>query len=189
MARPIALTDMDGVLADFDAGVIETLRQERPDIAINPNRENFYIADDYPEHAEAISEIQSRPGFFLNLPLISHAQIGWRRLEYLGYEPRICSSPLSINPTCAEEKLEWIKRHFVPMFGKYVVRTAIITKDKHGYDGAVLIDDRPEIRNSEAANWRQIVFDRQYNQLVNRPRLRGWLDVALPGLVHRSRIT
>ena len=146
----VVLVDMDGVLADFDAAV---LKQLSPGVERRV-RKNFYLADDYPRHVAEVDSITSHPEFFLNLPLVEKAIVGWQRLIDAGYQPRICTAPLSRNSQSAQQKLAWLRRHFVPRFGERVVTDAIIDKEKYRYDGLALIDDRPEVdTNNGQATW------------------------------------
>lgn len=182
------LKDMDGVLAGFDDAVLSHLKQNNPEIELTLERPNFYIADDYsPEHQEVIKAITTASRFFAALPVVEYALEGWGRTIALGYEPRICTSPLTSNPTCSEEKLEWLEQHFVPRFGKKVVEQAVITSHKHEVDGIALIDDRPEIRRAHEATWQHIIFDRPFNRyLADSSRLYGWLDPNYPDLLARA---
>src|SRR5438270_6665789 len=122
---------MDGVLADFDAAVLDRL----PPVITRVARTHFYIAEDYPQHVAHVEYITSHPEFFRNLPLVDKALEGWQRLIDAGYRPRICSAPLSTNKESAQDKLAWLRRHFVPRFGERVVREAIIDKEKSRHDG------------------------------------------------------
>lgn len=86
----VVLVDMDGVLADFDAAVLDRL----PPGVARVARTHLYLAEDHPEHLTRVESITSRPDFFLELPLVGHALQGWQRLIDAGYRPRICSAPL-----------------------------------------------------------------------------------------------
>jgi 5'-nucleotidase len=182
----IVLVDMDGVLADFDGAVIDRLPLEIARVA----RTNFYISQDYPDHTTHVHAITSHPEFFRSLPVIDGALEGWQRLIDLGYDPRICSAPLTANEQSVAGKLAWLQDHFVPKFGKQVVERAIIDKQKYKYDGLVLIDDRPEVEtNNGQATWQHVVYDRFYNQQSNaKLRLFGWNDQNLESLLDRARI-
>ena len=189
MARPgsdnVVLVDMDGVLADFDAAVLAHLPAEISRVA----RTHFYIAEDYPDHLARVESITSHPAFFLELPLIDNALQGWQRLIDAGYGPRICSAPLSRNDQSVQNKLAWLRRHFVPHFGERVVSDAIIDSRKYRYAALALIDDRPRVdTNNGQATWRHIVFDRPYNTHSSTAlRIRGWDDPDLEGILEAAR--
>ncbi|WP_182263414.1 5' nucleotidase, NT5C type [Rhodococcus sp. UFZ-B548] len=124
-AEKTVLIDMDGVLANFDHAVLQGLSAHTELV----DRQNFYIAKDYPNHKEQVRSIMSHPEFFFELPLIEGALEGWAALLELGYEPRICSAPLMMNPKSQEGKLAWLATHLAPTFGHSVVDMAII--DRH----------------------------------------------------------
>lgn len=177
--KPIVLVDMDGVLADFDTGVIHILQAKHPHVPIQKVRRNFYIHHDYEDHAELVRGVALRKDFFLNLPLLDDALWAWQQLIDLGYHPVVCSSPVRVSAHSAPEKLQWLEKHFVPVFGQYVADEAIITREKHRADGIALIDDRPEVRDFDQAVWEHIVFDAPYNQGGDKLRLKGWHDPRL----------
>jgi 5'-nucleotidase len=183
-SKPIILIDMDGVLADFDTEIATRVKNRHPHIALLETRDNFYFSEAYPEYKTLIRAISNEAGFFNSLPLIDHALEGWQRIIDLGYQPRICSSPIRSNPHSESEKRAWLQRHFGPVFGDSVATDAIITSDKHLFDGLALIDDRPEVRNTADASWQHIVFDQPYNQTVDKPRIHGWLDTNLAAILH-----
>lgn len=173
-ADRVVLVDMDGVLADFDGAVLEALPPHIPRVP----RTNFYIARDYPEHKADVAAVYSHPEFFFNLKPVHGAIEGWQRLIDLGYQPRICTAPLTSNPRSGEGKLAWLDQHLVPHFGATVRDEAIVDKNKHAYAGVVLIDDRPAVdTGGSRAPWRHVVFDQPYNQLCTSTfRLHGWTD-------------
>lgn len=173
---------MDGVLADFDGATATHLETKNIPIAL---RKNFYFRYDYPDetHQTVINQLHASQNFFKDLPEIPGAIEGWHRIIELGYEPRICSSPLHTNKWCKEEKLDWIGQHL----GEEALRTAIITKEKELCDGIALIDDRPEINGNEIAPWKHVVFDHPYNQLAPSDyRLKGWNDPNLEVILKRA---
>lgn len=182
--RPIVLVDMDGVLADFDGAINVFLKENYPDIPVVPHK-SFYFHEDYPDsaHQAIITQFQASQYFFLNLPVLPGAIEGWQRIIDLGYEPRICSSPLSRNEWCGAEKLDWVEQHL----GSYARETAIITSDKDLAEGIALIDDRPIIKNADQATWKHVVFHQPYNEHIDTPlRLRDWYDENLAGILERT---
>jgi 5'-nucleotidase len=184
-SRPICLVDMDGVMADFEGESINRLRLIVPDLDTSRPLDRFYFKDNFPEFADEICDIHKQSGFFADLPLIDGTLEGWSSLLEWGFDPVVCSSPLSINSTCETEKREWLAEHLAPIFGKSVVSRAVITKYKHLVDGIVLIDDRPEIPHASSASWQHIVFGRVCN--IGRPnRIMGWRDSTLKAKVEQA---
>lgn len=179
------LVDMDGVLADFEARVLQIITDEHPDIPLPEARTNFYIEEDFPEEYRPIIEsIYRRAGFFSELPLINGAPDGWQRILDAGFIPRICTSPVRRNPTCEQDKRSWLEEHFAPRFGSWVVDTAIISKTKHHFEGVALIDDRPRIAFAELASWMHVLFEQPYNRnQADKPRLRDWEDPELENIL------
>jgi 5'-nucleotidase len=184
--KPTVLVDMDGVLADFEGRLSEVICAEIPGIDLTRPRQNFYLAEDYPEYHDKIKDISRRVGFFASLELIDGALEGWQRIIDLGYKPQICSSPVGRNPCSAREKIEWLNRNFKPDFGERVAKEAIISKDKFLFPGIALIDDAPNVRGHERAIWRHILFDQGYNQGSDGTRLEGWRDSALGGYLDEA---
>lgn len=185
------LVDMDGVIADFDGRVRSIMADEHPHIELVEPQQNFYVADDYPEHRELVRAVSRRQGFFESLPVMPGAFDGWQRLLDLGYHPQICTSPIVTNLTCESEKLGWLAKHFAPVFGDWVVDEAVVTSTKHLQDGIALIDDRPGLHLADQATWQYVVFDQPYNQHYHQGtehlRLRGWYDRELPAILDRAR--
>jgi 5'-nucleotidase len=188
---------MDGVLADFDRGLRQTIDKEHPELhpphpeygRQYPERLHFYNADDYPEdQRDIVRSVHNTPGFFRNLPPIMYAFDGWQRIINLGYTPRICSAPLNANPTCIEDKLEWLEQHLVPRFGRYVVETAILGGRKAEYDAIALIDDKPKVTDSENATWTHILMTQSYNNNVETDfRLDHWHGDQLRDVLKKAR--
>lgn len=175
---------MDGVLADFDGAVLQALPSHIERVA----RQHFYIARDYPEHLADVKAVYSHPDFFFGLTPVADAVEGWHRLLGLGYEPRICTAPLTLNAKSVEGKISWLKRFFVPHFGDDIVTTAIIDKRKFDYDAVALIDDRPDVdTNGGVARWRHVVFDQPYNRgALSQLRIFNWSDPNLESVLESA---
>jgi 5'-nucleotidase len=173
----VILVDMDGVLADFDRAVVETLRPRCPEIELPTTSHRIRLQ--FPQYAAEIKAVTSATGFFRDLEPIKGALDGWQRLKDLGYHPRICSSPLFWHKECEQEKRAWLAAHL----GPDVAAEAHIVDDKCHCPGLALIDDIPELTCGPAP-WPHIVFDHPYNRHAGSPhRLRGWDDPALPDLL------
>lgn len=169
--------DMDGVIADFDGEAARRMQQRYPDFQLLPEHYEFYFADNYSGWKEQIRKVVSEEGFFSSLPVVNGATEGWARIMNAGYEPRILSSPLSSSPTCEVDKRRWLQKVLEPQFGTHVADDAVITKDKHLYDGIALIDDRPEVRSTDTATWSHVVFDHPYNRISKTDLvIFGWSD-------------
>lgn len=180
--KKVVLVDMDGVLADFHQELFKLIKQDYPNIILPSQHTKYYISDHFEDQKtkESIWKIKNEPGFFFNLPVVKNGILGLKRIMAAGYHPRICSSPLRSNPTCEGDKMDWIKKYLVPEVGKFIWDEAIITYKKAEHDGIVLIDDKPDIKNSEKASWKQVVFDRFYNADSKAPyRLLEWSDPNL----------
>lgn len=186
--KPTVLIDMDGVIADFDFKLVALIEKRHPNINLKDIRTNFSLAADYPEHSDVMKAISDEAEFFESLPIVDGALAGWQRIIDYGYSPRICSSPISTNPHSKAEKLAWLEEHLAPVFGCLVVDQAIITKYKSECVGIALIDDRPEIENSNSAVWQYIIFDRPYNRKSPKPRLLNWGDQGLLQLLKSAEI-
>ena len=151
------LVDMDGVIVDWDMG-FRTLWCDRSPI----DRFKSYIMQEcvpasFVEEATAISR---QPGFFASLPPYIYAIECVKHLSSLeGFSVFICTSPLLDNPTCIQDKIDWIKKYFGPEW----VERLILTRDKTTVRGDILIDDKPDIKGSHYPTWMQVVFDQPYN--------------------------
>lgn len=185
------LVDMDGVLADFDEPNNAIVRAHFPGLQIVAERPEFYFKETYKDYPAVVDRIEADcrlPGFIRSFPLVDGALQGWQRILDAGYTPRVCSSPLENHPTIIDEKKEWLEEHFAPVFGSWVIDTAIFNRDKSGYDAIAMIDDRPTLRNIQKAVWQHIVFSRSYNKTVETAfRIEGWQDPALESMLARSK--
>lgn len=164
---PTIYFDMDGVLADFDSGVLqgnpraETARQSY--MALLKNfPELMSITDDEikkrmagPQADPGMKALKkawsnyrelkfiqtNKAGFFLNLPILPGAgEMLARAAALTGRKPGILTAPVDFeSERCAAEKRQWMDKNFPGMFSDFVC-----TQDKHEYAHAnsVLIDDR-----------------------------------------------
>lgn len=186
MSRPLhILVDLDGVVADWGKDYDEALDRymerasyiprikDQPAWDLRSGRSDSEIA--------IIDEIMTEPYFYEDLPLVKGAQAGIAFLVSQGHKVTFVSSPYLDNPTCASDKLDWVRRHF----GRQMATETILTGDKTSVRGDILIDDRPSISGRFEPEWQHIVFgDYRYNRVSKAPtRLWSWDNSALIGLL------
>jgi 5'(3')-deoxyribonucleotidase len=157
--------DMDGVLADFDKGIEEDKRydevkeakkelfdyiqKEHPevkhmttidDVKIFLPKGNAELKELYDTVHDLIHEIADQKGFFINLKPMDGAEDMLKAAqETSGKLPNILTAPVD-SEWCADEKREWMTKHFNGLFDKMYV-----DKKKEKYATSkndVLIDDR-----------------------------------------------
>ncbi|KAM5216693.1 5'(3')-deoxyribonucleotidase, cytosolic type isoform 3-T3 [Hipposideros larvatus] len=149
-ARPVrVLVDMDGVLADFEAGLLRGFRRRFPGEPHVPleERRGFLAREQYralrPDLADKVASVYEAPGFFLDLEPIPGALEAMREMNAMqDTEVFICSSPLMKYEHCVGEKYRWVEKHLGPQF----VERIILTRDKTVVLGDLLIDDKDTIR-------------------------------------------
>lgn len=150
--------DLDGVLADFDAGVAAL--GFPADGRLNKKRAE--LTPDLREmKSELYDAIERAQSFFLDLPPMEGAEELWRAVQ--PFEPWILTAPINADRgpahpavmAIAEQKLAWVRAHLDASFPNerfacvdsaskalYVARSPGV---------AVLIDDRP----SNIAQWHE----------------------------------
>jgi 5'-nucleotidase len=173
---------MDGVLSDFDGEFLQRWRERHPDKFYVPieERTTFYVKEQYPDELKPfVTEIVREPGFFRDMLPVAGGREALAKMESMGFEVFICTSPLSHYRNCVLEKFEWVEKYL----GSNWVNRIILTKDKTLVKAAFLIDDKPEITGVESIpSWEHIVFDRLYNRGGSKRRLTwaNWKDVFIP---------
>jgi len=144
--------DMDGVLADFDAG-LRALGIE-PDQTTNKSRSHMTPAEIVLKD-KVYDAILAQP-FFNTLPLMPDARELWDFCAKYG-EPAILTAAPSRESgfeKAAREKREWIEKHFGPIPDERFICTN--SSKKRNYVGhlpgeyQILVDDRP----SNVHGWR-----------------------------------
>ena len=131
---PLALIDMDGTLADYDASMKRELEKLRA-----PGEPEFpYTAHEgNPPWLEARRGLIARqPGFWRNLSPIPGGFQVVEVMEDIGFQIHILTKAPSNKPAAWMEKVEWCRQ--------YLPSAAItVTEDKTNYYGRVLFDDWP----------------------------------------------
>jgi 5'-nucleotidase len=179
-ALGVVLVDQDGVLADFEKGLLAAFRAKCPGAPYVEldDRRGFYAREQYPSQWHPVLEVIMRAeGFYRDLPVIDGAPAALQEIRDAGHEVFVCTSPLTGAPRCVAEKLAWVEHHL----GRAWRDRTIITKDKTlvGDRGqpCVLVDDRPDVKGlASPPPWEQVLFDAPYNRGKTGARLSSWAD-------------
>lgn len=181
----VILVDIDGPLADFEAGFLATWKKLYPGrfFISKAERQTDSLYTQYPEEFHAdIHDILVTPGFWLDLPPVEGAAEVLKEWASSGHEIFFCSSPYMKYPGCAGEKIEWLMRHFLlPDLG----RRTIFTKQKSMIRGDFLIDDRIQLDGSVRPIWEPVLYTLPHNKTstVKRRMTWGTWRKALPELL------
>lgn len=150
MNKKTILVDMDGVLADFETRFLEVWRKKFPN---HPH---------VPLEKRETDSIYRTPGFFQNLDLISGGKEALAKMQGLGHNVFICTSPISKYENCVLEKYDWVAKNL----GYEWTKKMILTKDKTLVFGDILIDDKPEQIGLRTPTWKHVLFDAPYNKHI-----------------------
>ena len=166
------LVDMDGVVANCEQKILENYTKLHPKSPVLPQseRKGLYMDRQYHEKfgehiGDLVYNVLCEPGFFASIEPIQKAVDTVKRLIH---DPRFqvffCTSPMRANPTCCNDKMDWITRYF----GKQLCNRVIITSDKTVCKGDVLIDDKIRIMGAESEpDWVHILCRASYNKHIS----------------------
>ena len=118
--RELIFIDMDGVLADAEAGM--KVWSEKLGMTTT---ELFK------------KKLYHMPGFYADLPLMPGAVESFEKLSKK-YEVYILTAPSWENPSCYTDKRLWVEKYL----GESAYKRLIISNDKSLFTGRALIDDR-----------------------------------------------
>ena len=169
------LVDMDGVITDFEQGILNAYRFQHPGKPYIPleQRTTFRVKDQYtPELQPFIEEIYLSRGFFQELPPIKGSIEAVLTLVRRGDDVRICTTSLPGNPYCVQEKYGWIASNI----GSDWTKRLIITEDRTIIHADKLIDDNPHITGIQIPTWEHILYTQPYNLQVTDKKRLTWQD-------------
>ncbi len=173
---PTILVDQDGVQANLMAGIVRDMRKYFPkfEVADVENQVNFNVFLNQPQEVcDALAWVMDRPGFYASLEPIDGVGQAMNEMLDAGYDVAICTAPWKTNPTCVQDKLEWIDKYL----GNRWRERMVISRDKTRVRGDLLIDDKPKITGLHVPLWRQAYFTQPYNMmLTDKPHLVRWAD-------------
>ncbi|MCI0700786.1 MAG: hypothetical protein L0241_06870 [Planctomycetia bacterium] len=134
----IALFDMDGSLADYDAAMVRALEELRsPDEPV-VSVENLWKIEKE-EHLRArMRLIKSQPGWWLNLSAIPKGMQILRLCQQLGFDVHVLTKGPKKHSHAWDEKVQWCQRYIGPDVDIHV------TSDKGLVYGKLLYDDYPD---------------------------------------------
>jgi len=150
LPKKLVFCDLDGVLADFEQGVINKFKK-RPD---EINQSLMW------------GVINKSNSFFENLPWMPKGKELWEQIKK--YDPIILTGVPQGSKTASEQKRRWCAREL----GADVHVITCATKDKANYcvRDSVLIDDRTDnINNWKGQFGKFVLYDEDYlNDIVER---------------------
>lgn len=173
--KPLVLLDLDGVIVDLWAEMWRQVSrfadEDGFEAEIPAELLTWHIKIEHEATDRAVQRAFRFPGLFAAPEPIPGAVEAVRRLRREA-DVYFCSSPFIGNPTCASDKLDWVRRHL----GSWAPSRTVLTMHKHLVLGDVLVDDRPELHPTEGVEpaWRQLLFTQPYNRGFDMPRLDGW---------------
>lgn len=163
---------MDGVLADYEKGLVEAWEQHPKAIESGwlPLR-----SPDWPAQMKMPPQLRARWGedavrlfreitqtgsYYFDLDVIPGAREGVQALEDAGHTVLICTAPSRHVPSCASEKIQWAEM----MLGAGWGEKTIITRDKTLVLGDYLIDDNPVVSGVQEPKWSHVLFAAPHNE-------------------------
>jgi len=118
--RELIFIDMDGVLADAEAGM-----------KVWSDKLGMTTTELFKK------KLYHMPGFYADLPLMPGAVEAFEKLCEK-YEVYILTAPSWENPSCYTDKRLWVEKYL----GESAYKRLIISNDKSLFTGRALIDDR-----------------------------------------------
>lgn len=175
--------DLDGVHALWDEGVDEIARETGADLRGFPlkhERTSFaFYKEKTEEEQKVIMEIMGHPDLYKRLKVDPRVAEAFHKVKEAGHINRFASSPWTGNPTCMQDKEDFIAH----TYGEEVRKHLVLLHDKTVLRGDAIIDDKPQLHGLFEGRMEpiHIVPSQPYNLDVITPyRIDDWAtDVPL----------
>jgi 5'(3')-deoxyribonucleotidase len=158
------LLDVDGVLADFTAKVIQTARDITGKTLIEGDFHDYDVFRTVGrEHEDAVRKAWSSPGWCASLNPYDGASAFVARLRKT-HRVYFVTAPMPGAPHWYWERHQWLDSNFGASY-----RDVIFTTAKHVVCGDFLVDDKPSNLEEWAVHnpsGTAVVFDQPYNRQV-----------------------
>lgn len=172
----ILLVDLDGTIAHFDKEFDRQLNHHYEHLTGIPRSHeqvSFNLWEGRtPEEQEAIRHVMNLPGFYRHLEPMAGGVEAVQEMHDDGHEVHFLTAPWNTNPTCLQDKSDWIADHF----GEEYRDKLIFAKDKTLVTGDILFDDKHPIPKKERATWVQVFVHQKYNESADGYRIHDWSD-------------
>ncbi len=164
----IILCDMDDTILFWGKYKDQRLRADYPHLTeflygeLQTTWDLMYGLDE--DHARAMIELMDSPGFYAGFEPMPGAVKGLNEMVDEGHDVFIVSTPWATNPTCMQDKYNWLNTHVGLGWGDRL----ILTRDKTVIDGDILFDDKPEIKGvNHTPRWTQVLVSQPHNASVS----------------------
>lgn len=190
------LFDLDDTLADWGSGYDKWLNEQGCTMRVDdacyiPRFSNLKEYDLFSGRTEneikLVNDLMNSEHFYRDLEPIEGAIDAVYKLQELGHEIWLVSTPWPSNPTCASDKYNWVAQHL----GQEWTKRLILTFDKTIIPGDILIDDKPLIKGAnENPSWKHVIFAQPHNAKYRSGKrvIHNWTDGEwLERLTHQKR--
>ena len=166
------LVDQDGVLSHWGNGFSSDPKLEPyPNIPRHEEQRSFNLKEGLTNEEAMVVDHVFNTMSYRNLQPIDGAVEAYHRMIEAGHHVSIVTSPWWQNPTCLQDKADWVEEHL----GPDARNNMVLSGDKTRVKGDYLIDDKPRITGYyQHPEWKQVLFDQPYNREVDLPRILTW---------------
>lgn len=160
---------MDSIIVSLTQTWLDAYNKDHEDTVTMEDIKTWNVSN-HVKIGQKINDYLYKDGFFLDLPAIEGAIETLKKIQDLGHNVYIVSSP-SWPGTSASDKITWARKH-LPFINK---RNIFLCHQKHMVKGDILIDDSPDNLKMYKQHWpaaRTMTIAYPYNALM-----KGLVDV------------